>query len=286
MAYVAVALVVDIPWRQVAVDTFILTSWQTDYIVTIVAVLGTTITPYCFFWQSSEEVEQERINANEHTLLEAPQEAPAEIGRIRTDTYIGMGFSNLINWFIIIATAATLHANGIANIETSAQAAEALRPIAGVFTFAVSAAGMIGVGLLAVPVLAGSAAYALGEALGWPNRPRAAATRREWVLRHNCVPKASDRLDCRTSHHEEWMNQIGLALRIGPRMCKFRRAQRLRRTKRTAGFVYVDDRARYRRTVGIVPKKRQLPRQAVGTSEIVSIEPGDKLGRAGRKRDI
>ncbi len=168
-AYVAVALVVDIPWRQVAVATFIPTfSWQKDYIVTIVAVLGTTITPYCFFWQSSEEAEQERINPNEHTLLEAPREGPAEMRRIRTDTYIGMGFSNLISWFIIIATAATLHATGITDIQTSAEAAEALRPIAGVFTFAVFALGIIGIGLLAVPVLAGSAAYALGEALGWP----------------------------------------------------------------------------------------------------------------------
>jgi len=167
-AYVATALVVHVPWGQVAFATFVPSfTWQTDYIVTIVAVLGTTITPYCFFWQSSEEAEEERINPAAHSLLEVPAEAPSEIKRIRVDTWIGMGFSNLISWFIIVTTAATLNAHGITDIQTSAQAAEALRPIAGVFTFAIFAAGIIGIGLLAVPVLAGSAAYALGEALGW-----------------------------------------------------------------------------------------------------------------------
>jgi NRAMP (natural resistance-associated macrophage protein)-like metal ion transporter len=168
-AYVATALVVHVPWGHVAFATFVPSfSWHTDYIVTIVAVLGTTITPYCFFWQSSEEAEEERINSAAHTLLDAPEEAPNEITRMRVDTWVGMGFSNLISWFIIITTAATLNANGVTDIQTSAQAAEALRPIAGVFTFAIFAAGIIGIGLLAVPVLAGSAAYALGEALGWP----------------------------------------------------------------------------------------------------------------------
>jgi len=168
-AYVATALVVDVPWGQVVFSTLVPSvAWDKDYIVTIVAVLGTTITPYCFFWQSSEEAEEERIDTAAHTLLEAPDEAPIEIHRIRLDTWIGMGFSNLISWFIIVTTAATLNAHGITDIQTSAQAAEALRPIAGVFTFAIFAAGIVGIGLLAVPVLAGSAAYALGEALGWP----------------------------------------------------------------------------------------------------------------------
>src|SRR5579883_1309260 len=109
-AYVATALMVDVPWRQVALNTFIPNfSWQKDYIVTIVAVLGTTITPYCFFWQSSEEAEEERINPLAHPLVDAPDEAPGEISRIRIDTYIGMGFSNLISWFIVITTAATLN---------------------------------------------------------------------------------------------------------------------------------------------------------------------------------
>ena len=168
-AYVATALAVDVPWRQVVHDTLVPTIiWRQDYLVAIVAVLGTTITPYCFFWQSSEEAEDERINPAAHRLIDAPDEARAEIGRIRIDTYLGMGFSNLISLFIIITTAATLHAHGITDIQSSAQAAEALRPIAGVLTFALFAVGIIGIGLLAVPVLAGSAAYALGEALGWP----------------------------------------------------------------------------------------------------------------------
>jgi len=168
LAYVAVALVVDVPWRLVLYRTFVPSfSLSRDYVVTVVAVLGTTITPYCFFWQSSQEAEDERIDAAAHTLLEAPEEAAAEIGRMRFDTYAGMGYSNVISLFIIISTAATLNAHGITDIQTSSQAAEALRPIAGVFTFALFAAGIIGIGLLAVPVLAGSSAYALGEALGW-----------------------------------------------------------------------------------------------------------------------
>jgi NRAMP (natural resistance-associated macrophage protein)-like metal ion transporter len=169
LAYVAVALVVDVPWGLVLYRTFVPNfSLGTDYVVTVVAVLGTTITPYCFFWQSSEEAEDERVDPAAHPLLTAPEEASREIGRIRFDTYVGMGYSNLISLFIIVSTAATLNAHGITDIQTSAQAAEALRPIAGVFTFALFAVGIIGIGLLAVPVLAGSGAYALGEALGWP----------------------------------------------------------------------------------------------------------------------
>jgi NRAMP (natural resistance-associated macrophage protein)-like metal ion transporter len=168
-AYVATALVVKVPWHQVAYKTLLPNFiWQKDYVVSIVAVLGTTITPYCFFWQSSEEAEDEEIDPAAHPLREAPAEAPTQIERIRIDTYLGMGFSNLISWFIIITTAATLNAHGITDIQTSAQAAQALRPIAGEFASAVFAAGIVGIGLLAVPVLAGSAAYALGEALQWP----------------------------------------------------------------------------------------------------------------------
>ncbi|HBK08616.1 MAG TPA: iron transporter [Acetobacteraceae bacterium] len=169
LAYVLTALVVDTPWGLVARDTLIPTfSMNTDYVVTIVGVLGTTITPYCFFWQSSQEAEDERIDPNAKSLLDAPDQAKVQIGRIRLDTYVGMGYSNLISLFIIITTAATLHAHGITDIQTSAQAAEALRPIAGPLTFWLFAAGIIGIGLLAVPVLAGSCAYALGEALDWP----------------------------------------------------------------------------------------------------------------------
>ena len=169
LAYVLTALVVDTPWGLVARDTLIPTfSMNTDYVVTIVGVLGTTITPYCFFWQSSQEAEDERIDPNAKSLLDAPDQARVQIGRIRLDTYVGMGYSNLISLFIIITTAATLHAHGITDIQTSAQAAEALRPIAGPLTFWLFAAGIVGIGLLAVPVLAGSCAYALGEALDWP----------------------------------------------------------------------------------------------------------------------
>jgi NRAMP (natural resistance-associated macrophage protein)-like metal ion transporter len=168
LAYVAVAMVVDVPWQLVLYRTFVPSfSLNTDYVVTVVAVLGTTITPYCFFWQSSQEAEDERVDPTAHALIDAPEQAPAEISRMRFDTYVGMGYSNVISLFIIVATAATLNAHGITNIQTSAQAAEALRPIAGIFTFALFAIGIIGIGLLAVPVLAGSGAYALGEALGW-----------------------------------------------------------------------------------------------------------------------
>ncbi len=168
LAYVAVALVVHVPWGLVLYRTFVPNfSLEPDYVVTVVAVLGTTITPYCFFWQSSQEAEDQRIDLSAYSLLDAPEQAPVEISRMRFDTYIGMGYSNVISLFIIVATAATLNANGITDIQTSAQAAEALRPIAGVFTFALFAAGIIGIGLLAVPVLAASGAYALGEALGW-----------------------------------------------------------------------------------------------------------------------
>ncbi len=168
LAYAATALVIDVPWASVARHTLVPAfSFDTDYVIAIVAVLGTTITPYCFFWQSSQEAEDERVDPLARPLLEAPEQAPAEIARMRFDTYTGMGYSNLISLFIIVTTAATLHLHGITDIQTSAQAAEALRPLAGPFTFFVFSAGIIGIGLLAVPVLAGSCAYALGEALDW-----------------------------------------------------------------------------------------------------------------------
>src|SRR5437763_1426728 len=178
-AYVAVALIVQVPWGEVGYNTIVPhILWQTDYIVVIVAVLGTTISPYLFFWQASEEAEDERVNPAEHPLTEAPEEAPSQIRRIEIDTYIGMGLSNLVALCIVVTTAATLHAHGITDIQTSEQAAGALRPIAGEFAFVVFALGIIGTGLLAVPVLAGSAAYALAEAMRWTyglgRRPREA----------------------------------------------------------------------------------------------------------------
>ncbi|MGA2493788.1 MAG: Nramp family divalent metal transporter [Roseiarcus sp.] len=168
LAYVAVALVVHVPWGLVLYRTFVPNfSLTKDYVVTVVAVLGTTITPYCFFWQSSQEAQDERLDPATQALIATPEEAPAQISRMRFDTYVGMGYSNVISLFIIVTAAATLNAHGVTNIQTSAQAAEALRPIAGVLTFGLFAFGIIGIGLLSVPVLAGSGAYALGEALGW-----------------------------------------------------------------------------------------------------------------------
>jgi NRAMP (natural resistance-associated macrophage protein)-like metal ion transporter len=167
-AYVATVLVVDVQWQEVLYRTLVPSLvWQQDYVVVIVAVLGTTISPYLFFWQASQEAEDERVNPAEHPLTEAPEEAPGQIRRIEIETYLGMGLSNLIALCIIITTAATLHAHGITDIQTSEQAAEALRPIAGEFAFAVFTCGIVGTGLLAIPVLAGSAAYALAEAMEW-----------------------------------------------------------------------------------------------------------------------
>jgi NRAMP (natural resistance-associated macrophage protein)-like metal ion transporter len=169
LAYVATTFAVHVDWRAVTIATLV-PHLQTskDYLLTIVAVLGTTITPYCFFWQSSEEAEDERVNPDASPLIDAPSQGPSEIARIRFDTIWGMSYSNLISLFIIITTAATLHAHGITDVATSAQAALALRPLAGEGAFLLFALGVIGIGLLAVPVLAGSAAYALGEALDWP----------------------------------------------------------------------------------------------------------------------
>src|SRR5207248_1420832 len=121
-----------------------------------------------FFWQASEEAEDERIDPAAHPLIERPREAASEIRRIEIDTYVRMGLSNLVAFFIIVTTAATLHAHGVTDVQTSEQAAEALRPIAGEFAFFLFALGILGTGLLAIPVLAGSAAYALAEAMGWP----------------------------------------------------------------------------------------------------------------------
>ena len=178
-AYVGTALVVHIPWRDVLWQTLVPSlHFDTPYIVAIVAVLGTTISPYLFFWQSSQEAEDVRDDPKAKPLKRAPKQAPAELRRIRIDTYLGMFLSNAVGWFIIVTVAATLNAHGVKDIATATQAAEALRPIAGPFAFALFAVGIIGTGMLAVPVLAGSAAYALAEALEWPSglarKPKAA----------------------------------------------------------------------------------------------------------------
>ncbi len=167
-AYVGVALVVHIPWATVGYHLVVPNiSLKADYLTVVVAILGTTISPYLFFWQAEEEVEEVKERDGAKPLERAPRQAKAEFRRIRWDTYIGMGLSNVVALFIMLTAAATLNAHGVTNIQTSAQAAEALRPIAGPYVFLIFALGIIGTGLLALPVLAGSAAYALGEAFGW-----------------------------------------------------------------------------------------------------------------------
>ena len=168
-AYFATVAVVHVPWGE-AVRGFFIPTLSADpaFWTTVVAILGTTISPYLFFWQASQECEEVRADPAAKPLVRAPAQAPREFERIRLDTAIGMAFSNLVALAIIITTAATLHAHGVTEIETSAQAASALRPLAGDFAFTIFALGIIGTGLLAVPVLAGSAAYALAEARKWP----------------------------------------------------------------------------------------------------------------------
>jgi NRAMP (natural resistance-associated macrophage protein)-like metal ion transporter len=168
LAYVATVFTVHIPWADVARATVLPhLEWNSAYITTMVAVFGTTISPYLFFWQASQEVEEQQATPGALPLREAPSQARANFHRIKVDTVIGMGFSNLVAFFIILTTAVTLHLHGIDTIDTSAQAAAALRPLAGDFAFALFSAGIIGTGLLAVPVLAGSAAYAIAGAFHW-----------------------------------------------------------------------------------------------------------------------
>ena len=168
LAYVGVVFTVHIPWIQVLTATvWPHIAWNAQYITTMVAVFGTTISPYLFFWQASQEVEEQQATPGARPLIEAPNQARANFRRIRVDTTIGMAFSNLVAFFIILTTALTLHGSGITDIQTSAQAASALKPVAGEMAFALFALGIIGTGFLAVPVLAGSAAYAMAGAFNW-----------------------------------------------------------------------------------------------------------------------
>jgi NRAMP (natural resistance-associated macrophage protein)-like metal ion transporter len=168
-SYVICAFVIKVPWSEVGWAVLAPPiSLKADYVVAIVAVMGTTISPYLFFWQAGQEVEDEHERPDARPLVDAPEQARSEFARIRIDTYLGMALSNLIAFFIVITTAATLHAHGVTNIQTSADAAQALRAVAGPFTFAVFAAGIIGTGMLTLPVLAGSGAYAVGELFSWP----------------------------------------------------------------------------------------------------------------------
>jgi len=169
LAYVGTVLVVHVSWDQLAIGALLpRLSKSGEYAAMFVAVLGTTISPYLFFWQASQEVEEQRATEGHSPLREAPEQARSHLRRIKFDTYIGMIYSNLIALCIMLTTAVTLHDAGITDIATAEQAAQALRPIAGPFAFQLFALGIIGTGLLAVPVLAGSAAYAVAESLRWP----------------------------------------------------------------------------------------------------------------------
>jgi Mn2+/Fe2+ NRAMP family transporter len=168
LAYAAVLFTVHVPWGQVALRTV----WphftaDAGAAAVVVGIFGTTISPYLFFWQASEEVEDMQAGKGTAPLLRDPRAADAELRRIRWDTWSGMFYSDLTAYFIILATAVTLHAAGITDINTAAQAASALHPLAGDFAFILFALGILGVGLIGVPVLAGSGAYALSEAMGW-----------------------------------------------------------------------------------------------------------------------
>ena len=168
-AYVGVAFAVEIDWGQALQATFIpRVSLGNEYLAGLVAVFGTTISPYLFFWQSAEEVEEMQSAPREKPLKREPRQASSHLQRIKIDTYLGMALSNFIGYFIILTVAATLNASGQTDISSSAEAAEALRPIAGPLATLLFALGIVGTGLLALPVLAGSAAYAVCETFKWP----------------------------------------------------------------------------------------------------------------------
>jgi NRAMP (natural resistance-associated macrophage protein)-like metal ion transporter len=168
LAYVATVFVVHIPWGAVLRRTvWPQPTWSRDYVTTIVAVFGTTISPYLFFWQASQEVEELQADDHAQPLRRAPDQVERQFRRIKFDTLVGMGVSNVVAFFIMLTTATTLHAHGVSDIQTSSQAASALKPIAGELAFVLFALGIVGTGLLAIPVLAGSAAYAMAGAFHW-----------------------------------------------------------------------------------------------------------------------
>ena len=173
-----------VPWGEVLRSTLLPSiSLNRDLLLMVVAIFGTTISPYLFFWQASQEVEESRLEPPRQISRARAMRAQDAFRHIAVDTWIGMIVSNLIAFFIIVTTAATLGAHGVTKIDTAAQAAEALRPIAGDFAFALFAAGIIGTGLLAVPVLAGSAAYAVAETFGCSGSLELPASRAHRLLR-------------------------------------------------------------------------------------------------------
>jgi NRAMP (natural resistance-associated macrophage protein)-like metal ion transporter len=192
-AYVGVVFFVHVPWGSVISAAFQPhIELSKDYLTALVAVLGTTISPYLFFWQASQEVEEVRNTQGEKPLKRAPSQAAEQLSRIRVDTYLGMALSNVVAFFIILTAAATFHTHGITEISTSAQAAQALEPLAGRFALVLFVCGIVGTGLLAVPVLAASACYGIGEACRW---------------------KTS--LECKPGDAKRFYSAIGLATVIG-----------------------------------------------------------------------
>ena len=167
-AYVATVFVIHVPWGAALRATVLPSlSLKPEYLLGLVAVLGTTISPYLFFWQASEEAEDVRRVRGESTLKNKPEQASQQFRRIAIDTRVGMGFSNLVAFFIILTAGVTLHNGHSSGIQTSADAARALEPLAGRLAFVLFATGIIGTGLLAVPVLAGSVAYGVAETFQW-----------------------------------------------------------------------------------------------------------------------
>jgi NRAMP (natural resistance-associated macrophage protein)-like metal ion transporter len=168
-SYFAVLCIVHVPWSEFFVGlVWPRLTLDKGLWLMVAAILGTTISPYLFFWQAAQEVEDTKTEPIRQPLLQRPKQGEGALARIRLDTVVGMAISNLVALAIMATSAATLHGSKNRNIESAAQAAEALRPLAGSFAFALFSLGIIGTGLLAVPVLAGSAAYSLGEARRWP----------------------------------------------------------------------------------------------------------------------
>jgi Mn2+/Fe2+ NRAMP family transporter len=177
---VGIVFVVDIPWREVTRATLVPSvRWTSALLTTVVAIFGTTISPYLFFWQASEEVEEQQLKPGEMPLKIAPEQSEDQLGPMEVDTWFGMAVSNIVAFFVMLTAAVVFHAHGITGIQTTTQAAEALRPVAGNFAHLLFSVGIIGTGLLALPVLAGSSAYAVAETMQWPmgleKSPRAAS---------------------------------------------------------------------------------------------------------------
>jgi NRAMP (natural resistance-associated macrophage protein)-like metal ion transporter len=168
LSYPAAVLLVGVDWSEVATRLVPRIAPDREWITTAIAIFGVALSPYIFFWQASQEAEDQRVKPQREPLIRVPEQAPAALERIRIDTWVGMVVAIVVGLSIIITTSATLHAHGQTDVASAAEAAQALAPIAGPFAFSLFALGIVATGLLAIPVLAGSAAYAIGEALKWP----------------------------------------------------------------------------------------------------------------------